>query len=505
MGTLDGGLVRLERSLVAGAAFFSLVACTSSDARSLDSVEGSSPGTGGATAGSSDLPVTGGANASPTGGAPAADPGGPSVAGGTSGNGHGGTGDGGEGARTVTGGEWSGGAGGSAGEPPSGAGAVTNGGMPAVGGGAVTAPIVAILTCADGEDPTACLPETQQFTRPNDVSLLAAAGLEDEGALLLRESVDEGNGEYSVRAMLQRIDGTGKVIGEAVEISAPREIASIIRTSIVGDGERYLYCLSSQTEVTCGMFQPPLVHTPHVFDVEGESVSVAFTRDTWLVAYRTLPSDPDPATSEPVEVVLQTFSRDGLKKGSTLRLSMLGMRPILTATDTEFVMVAPYAEQGFDTHVFWLTPELEMARAPVALEEKAAVGVVVAATPDLVAVSSTIAYHSVLSLLGPTTPARTHIFKGGGKLGAYHALTATPGAVTASWFTDASRLIATTFSSPDQVPPELVIEDYAWASLRVGERILGARILGGFGISPSLEVLPLPMPSESAEQQSATR
>jgi hypothetical protein len=375
-----------------------------------------------------------------------------------------------------------------------------DGGANALGGASVTPPVVVEASCANSQDPDSCLPGAQSFAQPKtSVYQLAAAGLDDEGALLLNEVIEGDDAEPLSRGLLQRIDVTGTRIAEAVEIAAPGELESIIRTSIACDGERYLYCLSSQTEVSCGLFEPPLAHTPRVFEAEGQAAAVAFTQDTWLVAYRTLQPDPNAERPVPVELVLQTFSRDGQKGRAALTLGTLGVQPILTATDTEFVMVAPYAERDFHSHVFWLTPELETVRAPVALAEKADVAVVVAATRDLVAVSSSFAYGSALSLLTPDSAPRTHLFEAGGKLGAYTGLTAAADTITASWFAAPQRLVATTFSSPDQVPPELVFEDFRWVTLRIGERLLGARIFGNFSVGPTIEVVPLPMASDATE------
>lgn len=507
MGTRDRRWGKLGCLLAAVTAWFSPIGCTSADGDATRSSGGGRAGTGELGSGGS-ASGTGGGGDSATGGARTGTVGGrgSNVGGGTLGSPPGepgelgGAGEGGTGEGAAAGGTASSGAGGSAGAggSVSAAGAVGgDGGMPASAGALATGtePVVTVVSCAPGEQPPGCLPGARHFAPSNAVSLLAAAGLEEEGALLLRETLPLGNGEVSTRVMLQRIEATGARIGEALEISASREVAPIVRMSIAGDGERYFYCLSSQSDVTCGLFEPPLAHTPQVFEAAGQSVAVAFTQDTWLVGYRTLRADPE--GDEPVELVLQTFSRDGLDPGPTLRLATHGEQPVLTATETEFVLVASYAEHAFAPHVFWLDPELRVTRAPVALDARAAVAGGVAATAELVVVSSAFAYHSVLSLLGPASPLRTHVFDGGGKMGAYYALAATGGTITASCFTRAGSLVATTFSSPDQVPPELVASDeHVWLTFSVGERVLGARI---FGSASALEVVPLPVPSPSAE------
>jgi hypothetical protein len=332
------------------------------------------------------------------------------------------------------------------------------------------------------------LPGSHRFTVPSPVHLLEAAGLSNEGALLLVEGIDEPcSGVGAARAVLQAVDRDGAPKGDRVVLSAPEQI---IRLAIAADGARYLYCANSQVEVVCGLFEPPLTHSPRIFEAEGQSVAVAYTQDTWVVAYRTLQADPQ--NPEPVELKLQAFSRDGKPQGTALSLETQGPEPLLTGTGSEFVLVAPYAEREFRTHVFWLSPKLATLRPPAELTDEARVATRVAATPALVAVSSAYPYHSALSLVAPNSFARTHLFEGGDKLGAQHALTATTDSIVASWYAPDPRLVVASFASPEDPPPELRAEDVPWVTFRAGERVLGARNLGSFATGAELEVVPMP-------------
>jgi hypothetical protein len=244
------------------------------------------------------------------------------------------------------------------------------------------------------------------------------------------------------------------------------------------------------------MFEPPMLDSPRVFEADGKSVAVAFTRDTWLVAYRTAKADVE----EPAEFVLQRLSRDGRANGpaSAMRIAdqtsnHYDPEPLLTASGEGFVLVAPSPAGEHRAHVHWLSPELSELRpaADLGYQFHVLSSGSVATIPGLVAVSLSTPYASHFSLVDADGQVRTHEIRGGGKQGAYEALTATPTSIIASWFLPApeSSLFVQSFSSLNEQPRQLKVEEWQWVTFRVGGQVLGARTVSGV-----IEVAPLPQP-----------
>jgi hypothetical protein len=119
----------------------------------------------------------------------------------------------------------------------------------------------------------------------------------------------------------------------------------------------------------------------------------------------------------------------------------------------------------------------------------------VAATPALVAVSSSWNNGTLLSLVESSAARTRHSFDRGNGAAMHHALTATSDAIVASWFSP-FRLIVNAFSTAADQPSELAMEETLWVTLRVGERLLGARVIGPFSAGNEIEVVQLPGYSE---------
>jgi hypothetical protein len=340
------------------------------------------------------------------------------------------------------------------------------------------------------------LPGSYRIDPPDVVVELDAAGSDDEGGLLMGATRYEGD-HFVNRLLLQRIGATGSRIGELVELWKESEPGQLDDLALATDGERYLHCVSSQQTIRCGFFDPSDGALPPFFEVEGKSVAVAYTQDTWLVAHRTATS----SSLEPAEFVLQTFSRDGEVLGTsrTLRVAdasgSYGPEPLLTATDSLFVLVAPNAEAEYREHVYWLNPTLVERRSPADVGWEFAYYGAVAATDELVAVSLSKPYASVLSLVGTSGRVETHSVLGGGKLGVFQALSAMPSSIVASWFLPDMRagLFVQEFASLADEPREGESGEWNWVSFRIGNRLFGARGIAVLGWpAPVVEIAPIP-------------
>jgi hypothetical protein len=110
-------------------------------------------------------------------------------------------------------------------------------------------------------------------------------------------------------------------------------------------------------------------------------------------------------------------------------------------------------------------------------------------------VSSSWTDGTLLSLVESSEARSRHLFERGSGSPIHHALTATPDALVASWFSP-FRLIVNSFSTAEDEPSELALEETLWVTLRVGERLLGARVIGPFSAGNEIEVVRLPGYSE---------
>jgi hypothetical protein len=198
-------------------------------------------------------------------------------------------------------------------------------------GGTSTEPPAPDPTSTDAGRPSAFPPlpiDTGTTLFDGRVYQLSAAATTREGALLLSAYME---GDENTHILLQALTLGGEPDGDAIELGVEPGVEDM-PVSLATDGERYVACWQSASNVQCAAIDLGAATIDLVLDVNGSGGVVAYGFDKWVVAYGV---EQGASTAVVLQPLSATFE---LQPSKTFGELQTGTPPVLERTSDGFIL-----------------------------------------------------------------------------------------------------------------------------------------------------------------------